>query len=88
MRSQMAISLVLRKGVLCVWAAGWRATGSGEPRSYSASVLRHCHERGLIVISAGTLGNVVRLHLPLVATDAQLREGLSVLESALAAVCA
>jgi 4-aminobutyrate aminotransferase/(S)-3-amino-2-methylpropionate transaminase len=57
-----------------------------EPaKEAAAAVLRHCHERGLIVISAGTLGNVVRLHLPLVADDAQLSEGLSVLESALAA---
>ena len=49
-------------------------------------VLRHCYEHGLILISAGTYGNVVRVLVPLVVTDEQFDEGLDVLESALAAV--
>ncbi len=51
-------------------------------------VLRHCLERGLIVLSAGTYGNVVRLLIPLVITDEQFDEGLGVLESSLEAVAA
>ena len=35
-------------------------------------------------ISAGTHGNVIRTLMPLVITDAQLQEGLEVLEHALA----
>jgi 4-aminobutyrate aminotransferase/(S)-3-amino-2-methylpropionate transaminase len=63
-----------------------RDRATKEPaKEETAQILRHCHERGLIIISAGTFGNVIRLHLPLVASDAQLREGLSVLESALVA---
>ncbi|MBI4169604.1 MAG: hypothetical protein HY510_06675, partial [Acidobacteria bacterium] len=41
-----------------------------------------CYERGLIVLSAGTYGNVVRTLMPLVITDDQLEEGLEVFEGA------
>jgi 4-aminobutyrate aminotransferase/(S)-3-amino-2-methylpropionate transaminase len=49
-------------------------------------VLAACHRRGLLIISAGTFGNVIRMLVPLVATDAQVEEGLVVLEQALAEV--
>ena len=48
-------------------------------------ILRHCHERGLILLSAGTYGNVIRILVPLVVTDVQFDEGLDILEGALAA---
>ncbi|MGH9682700.1 MAG: 4-aminobutyrate--2-oxoglutarate transaminase [Candidatus Acidiferrales bacterium] len=58
-----------------------------EPaKQETEEVLRHCHQHGLIVISAGTYGNVVRLLVPLVISDEQFEEGLDVLESAFAAV--
>jgi 4-aminobutyrate aminotransferase / (S)-3-amino-2-methylpropionate transaminase / 5-aminovalerate transaminase len=46
-------------------------------------VLAACHRRGLLMISAGTFGNVIRLLVPLTATDDQIAEGLDVLEQAL-----
>jgi 4-aminobutyrate aminotransferase/(S)-3-amino-2-methylpropionate transaminase len=46
-------------------------------------IVKYCYERGLILLSAGTFGNVVRLLVPLVITDAQFDEGLSVMEAAL-----
>src|SRR6202522_1086636 len=46
-----------------------------------------CHEHGLVIMTAGSYGNVIRLLMPLVITDEQMNEGLDVLESALAAVC-
>jgi 4-aminobutyrate aminotransferase/(S)-3-amino-2-methylpropionate transaminase len=49
-------------------------------------VLRHCLEHGLILVSAGSYGNVVRLLMPLVITDEQFDEGLTVLEGALMSV--
>jgi 4-aminobutyrate aminotransferase / (S)-3-amino-2-methylpropionate transaminase / 5-aminovalerate transaminase len=49
-------------------------------------VLRYCHEHGLILLSAGSYGNVIRILVPLVVTDEQFDEGLAVLEAALAAV--
>jgi 4-aminobutyrate aminotransferase/(S)-3-amino-2-methylpropionate transaminase len=50
-------------------------------------ITQYCYEHGLITITAGTYSNVIRILVPLVATDAQIDEGLAVLESALAAVC-
>jgi 4-aminobutyrate aminotransferase/(S)-3-amino-2-methylpropionate transaminase len=50
-------------------------------------ISQYCYEHGLITITAGTYGNVVRLLVPLVITDEQMDEGLDVLESALASVC-
>ncbi|HEY6928207.1 MAG TPA: 4-aminobutyrate--2-oxoglutarate transaminase [Thermoanaerobaculia bacterium] len=46
-------------------------------------ILRKACENGLILISAGTYGNVIRTLMPLVITDVQLQEGLEVLEHAL-----
>jgi 4-aminobutyrate aminotransferase/(S)-3-amino-2-methylpropionate transaminase len=49
-------------------------------------ISQYCYEHGLITITAGTYGNVIRLLVPLVITDEQMDEGLDVLESALASV--
>lgn len=48
---------------------------------------RFCYERGVILVTAGTYGNVIRLLVPLVITDEQLMEGLAVVESCLANAC-
>ena len=45
-------------------------------------ILASCHRRGLLMISAGTFGNVIRLLVPLIATDEQIKEGLEVLHEA------
>ena len=50
-------------------------------------ITQHCYEHGLITITAGTYSNVIRVLVPLVATNDQIDEGLDVLESAVAAVC-
>ena len=49
-------------------------------------ITQYCYEHGLITITAGSYSNVIRILVPLVATDAQIDEGLNVLEAALAAV--
>ncbi|MFC3999536.1 4-aminobutyrate--2-oxoglutarate transaminase [Nocardiopsis sediminis] len=49
-----------------------------------AEVVRYCHSRGLILLTAGTYGNVIRLLPPLVIGDGLLDEGLSILEEAFA----
>ena len=51
------------------------------------AVTRFCYEHGLITITAGTYDNVIRLLVPLVASNEQIEEGLDVLENALASVC-
>ncbi|HWY19573.1 MAG TPA: 4-aminobutyrate--2-oxoglutarate transaminase [Candidatus Acidoferrum sp.] len=50
-------------------------------------VTQYCYEHGLITITAGSYSNVIRILVPLVATNEQIDEGLDVLESALAMVC-
>jgi len=47
------------------------------------TIVAYCHEHGVIVIPAGSFGNVIRLLMPLVITDEQLDEALGVLESAI-----
>jgi 4-aminobutyrate aminotransferase/(S)-3-amino-2-methylpropionate transaminase len=47
---------------------------------------KHCYEHGVINITAGTYGNVMRILVPLVITDAQFDEGLDVMEAGLASV--
>lgn len=47
-------------------------------------ILAACHARGLLIISTGTYGNVIRILVPLVVTDGQLEEGLKILEDAIA----
>jgi 4-aminobutyrate aminotransferase / (S)-3-amino-2-methylpropionate transaminase / 5-aminovalerate transaminase len=49
-------------------------------------ITQYCYEHGVITISAGSYGNVIRLLMPLVITDAQMDEGLDVLEGALKTV--
>jgi 4-aminobutyrate aminotransferase/(S)-3-amino-2-methylpropionate transaminase len=50
-------------------------------------IAQYCYEHGLITITAGSYSNVVRVLVPLVASDQQMDEGLDVLESALQLVC-
>ena len=50
--------------------------------SFTASALR----RGLIIITAGTFGNVIRTLMPLVITDEELEFGLNVIELTLAEI--
>lgn len=58
--------------------------GSRTPNpDATGKVVRHCYEHGVILMSAGSYGNVIRLLMPLVMTDEQLDEGLDVLEQAL-----
>jgi len=45
-----------------------------------------CFEKGLVLLSCGNYGNVIRTLMPLVITDAQLDRGLAILEEGLQAV--
>ena len=57
-----------------------------EPAAALAgAVNKACHERGLVTLTCGTLGNVFRFLPPLTITDELLDEGLDVFEEAFAA---
>ena len=66
-----------------------RSRDSREPApDETKKITQYCYEHGLITITAGTYGNVIRVLVPLVITDEQLDEALDVLESALETVSA
>jgi 4-aminobutyrate aminotransferase/(S)-3-amino-2-methylpropionate transaminase len=52
-----------------------------EPAGDEAKKLvQLCYQKGLVIISCGNYGNVLRVLMPLVITDAELERGLSILE--------
>jgi 4-aminobutyrate aminotransferase/(S)-3-amino-2-methylpropionate transaminase len=66
-----------------------KSRGSREPAAdETKKITQYCYEHGLITITAGSYGNVIRVLVPLVITDEQMDEGLDVLESGLASVSA
>jgi 4-aminobutyrate aminotransferase / (S)-3-amino-2-methylpropionate transaminase / 5-aminovalerate transaminase len=64
-----------------------RSKATREPADEETKqVAQYCYEHGLVLITAGSYGNVIRLLMPLVITDAQMDEAMDVLEAALAQV--
>lgn len=61
--------------------------GTKDPNpEVTAAVAKACHAEGLVVLTAGTYGNVLRFLPPLVMPEHLLTEGLDIIESAFAAV--
>ncbi|HEV7978427.1 4-aminobutyrate--2-oxoglutarate transaminase [Amycolatopsis sp.] len=64
-------------------AAEFVKPGTTEPgAALTARVAKACHQAGVVVLTCGTYGNIVRLLPPLSLSDELLDEGLSVLEQA------
>jgi 4-aminobutyrate aminotransferase/(S)-3-amino-2-methylpropionate transaminase len=64
-----------------------RSKATREPADKETKqVSQYCYEHGVVTITAGSYGNVIRLLMPLVITDGQMDEALDVLESGLAHV--
>jgi len=58
-----------------------------EPdKEATARIVQLAQQKGLILLSAGLYGNVLRILVPIVITDDQLEEGLQVMEQVLAGV--
>lgn len=58
---------------------------SAEPdKAAVGRLVKHCYEHGLIVMPAGTYGNVIRFLFPLTTSQNQLETGLSIIETGLA----
>ena len=52
-----------------------------EPAADEAKKLAQlCYAKGLIILTCGTYGNVIRCLMPLVITEAELEKGLAILE--------
>jgi 4-aminobutyrate aminotransferase/(S)-3-amino-2-methylpropionate transaminase len=56
-----------------------------DPESTKA-LIRHSWEHGVILVTAGSYDNVIRILMPLVITDEQMDEALDVVEAGLAAL--
>jgi 4-aminobutyrate aminotransferase/(S)-3-amino-2-methylpropionate transaminase len=78
------------RGVGAMWGIELVKDRAGKlsAKDETSAVARRCYERGLVTITAGTFGNVLRTLMPLVITDDELAEGLDVLEHCLAEVAA
>ena len=56
-----------------------------EPAADEAkAIVKRCHEKGLIIITAGIFGNVIRFLMPVNIPSDQLNRGLEILEEAIA----
>ena len=61
--------------------------GTTEPNPEAlTAIVKYCTSKGVLILSAGTYANVVRLLPPLVIEEDLLRDGLSVLDEALASI--
>jgi len=58
-----------------------------EPAAERAKALvKYCVDHGLILLSCGTYGNVIRTLMPLVITDEQLNRGISIIRDGLQSI--
>jgi 4-aminobutyrate aminotransferase/(S)-3-amino-2-methylpropionate transaminase len=61
--------------------------GGTEPNTAAlGKIVKYCQEKGVLILTAGTYSNVIRLIPPLVIPEDLLREGLSLLDEAITAV--
>lgn len=58
-----------------------------EPATQDAkNLVKVCYDKGLVLLSCGNAGNVIRTLMPFVITDEQLDKGLSILEESLSEI--
>ena len=59
-------------------------TASGEPApQLTQALMKVANEKGLILLSCGTYGNVIRFLVPLTASDQIVRDGMDIFETSL-----
>ena len=63
----------------------WRSSSASRARTSPGKITAAAFERGLLLLSCGLYGNVIRLLPPLTVTDDELDRGLDLLEESLAA---
>ena len=62
-------------------------SGSDEPNSDAQlAIINYCISKGVLILAAGTYANVIRLLPPLNIDEELLKDGLSVLDEAIASV--
>lgn len=64
-----------------------RGDGSRAPDpDATKSIVHYCYQHGVILVTAGSYNNVIRILMPLVISDEQMHEALDVMEAALTSV--
>jgi 4-aminobutyrate aminotransferase/(S)-3-amino-2-methylpropionate transaminase len=79
-----AIGDVRGRGAMCAFEVVVPGTTTPDPLATGA-IARACHGAGVIVLTCGTFGNVIRLLPPLVIGPDLLTEGLDILADAVEA---
>jgi len=77
------IGEVRQLGAMCAIEFVKDRAGREPNKELVQRVVQNCHQNGLVVMTAGLYGNIIRLLVPLVVTDSQLNEGIAVLEKAI-----
>ncbi|MFE5598963.1 4-aminobutyrate--2-oxoglutarate transaminase [Streptomyces coelicoflavus] len=72
-----------RGAMIAIELVGDRGTKEPNPAA-AAALAKACHAEGLLVLTCGTYGNVLRFLPPLVIGDDLLNEGLDIIEQAFA----
>ena len=78
----LVIGRLAGQELLGVTRQPWWLIGGALALGATAAVLAHCHRNGVLALSCGTYGNVVRLLPPLVISDELLGDALDVLAEA------
>jgi 4-aminobutyrate aminotransferase/(S)-3-amino-2-methylpropionate transaminase len=76
-----AIGDVRGRGAMCAFELVRPGTTTPDPE-VTGTIARACHAAGVVVLTCGTYGNVIRLLPPLVIGEDLLNEGLDVLTEA------
>jgi 4-aminobutyrate aminotransferase/(S)-3-amino-2-methylpropionate transaminase len=74
-----------RGGMIAIELVKDRATKEPNPEA-TAALAKACHQEGLLVLTCGTYGNVLRFLPPLVIGEDLLNEGLDIIEQAFARI--
>ena len=70
-------------GAMCAFELVQDRKTKTPDKTLTANLCTEANKRGLLLLSAGTYGNVIRVLMPLVITDEQLEEGLTIIEESL-----
>lgn len=79
----MPIGDVRGLGAMCAFEMVTEHGGNTPDGAAAKALTTKCLERGLLLLSCGVYGETIRLLTPLTASDAILKEGLDIIESAL-----
>ncbi|MBB6444570.1 4-aminobutyrate--2-oxoglutarate transaminase [Bacillus benzoevorans] len=81
------IGEVRHLGAMCALEFVKDAQTKEPDKNLASEIITKAHQKGIIVMSAGLYGNIIRLLIPLVISDEQLEEGFTILEETILESC-